>query len=219
MANYSDFGPERQANAAGLDFQPGAYGAMGLRSSIETSSPQLRTLAADQHADSNRNEVYADDFDPIHIAGRRAMIPRRSSAPTMLVSGACALGGSDLLVSRRSRGRHDITATNPADLIWSTTSRPRGSHLRQLPVDANFNFDAQAESFSGWLLRKGLRSPWARDPEATHRLLTSREPATCLAAAGPASLATGFPLSSGRYSPAAPINEPLLVHASREASS
>ena len=64
-----------------------------------------------------------------------------------------------------------ITATNPADLLWSTNLQPGELAIYvSYPGRDNLNFDAQAESFQWLAAQKGIEVTLVRDPGETHRL-------------------------------------------------
>jgi S-formylglutathione hydrolase FrmB len=66
---------------------------------------------------------------------------------------------------------NQIVGTNPADLIFSTNLEPgKLSMYVNYPARDNFNFDAQAESFSWLAAQNGIEVTMVRDPKGTHSL-------------------------------------------------
>jgi len=114
MANYSTR-PERQAHCAGWIFKPVRMVRLGWRSSIETSSPQLRRCGrADQHAvtPNSQRGLQRTTSNPMTYRWKTRYDPKEVIGTTMLVSGACARGSGAVFGPGRRRGRH-ITANEP----------------------------------------------------------------------------------------------------------
>ncbi|MGL5097441.1 MAG: hypothetical protein ACRDD1_17775, partial [Planctomycetia bacterium] len=63
----------------------------------------------------------------------------------------------------------NVTAINPADLIFTTDLQPGELQIYlHYPGFDNFNFDAQNESFAWLAARKGIHVELERDPTARH---------------------------------------------------
>ena len=183
MTNYS-IRPERQAHAI-FGLSAGAYGAASLAIRHRDVIGSVASLAGPVNMRySNCDEIYLEDFDPatyrwkmnydpkeiigLYYFGLRKVRAQRFIEPVY--------GQGDAVVAM-------ITATNPADLIWSTNLQPGELAIYvNYPGRDNFNFDAQAQSFQWIAAQKGIEVTLVCDPGATHGLSYFRNnigPAYC----------------------------------------
>jgi hypothetical protein len=171
MANYP-IRPERESHAL-LGMSGGGYGAMNMAIKYRGFFGVVATMA------SPVNMRYSDcvggnlaDFNPATYC------PSTTYDPDMIIGVFyCGLykdkarkfispifgDGPDVAAK--------ITATNPADLLFTTDLRPGELAIYlHYPGQDNFNFDAHALSFQWLAAQKGVGVDLGCDPEGTHTL-------------------------------------------------
>jgi S-formylglutathione hydrolase FrmB len=177
LTTHYSIRPEREAHAV-VGFSAGGYGAMGLAIKHRDYFGAVATLAGPLNLRySNSDGVYSHDFNPATYRWKTCYDPRE-------VIGVFYLG----LVRVRARkfmapvfGEGNaavdrIVRTNPADLIFSSHLQPGELFIYvNYPGRDNFNFDAQAESFSWLAAQNGIKVTMVHDPRATHSLAYFRD--------------------------------------------
>ncbi len=183
IANYSTR-PERQARAL-VGFSAGAYGAMGMAIEHRELFGSVVSLAGPINMRySNCDDAYLADFDPMTYREKARYNPKQVIG--VYYGGLWKIRAQKFIEPVFGQGdavAGMITASNPADLIWSTNLQPGDLSIYiNYPGRDNFNFDAHAESFQWLAAQKGIDVTLVRDPGATHRLSYFRDnlrPALC----------------------------------------
>ncbi len=164
--------PEREAHAI-LGTSAGGFGGMGLALKHRDLFGAVATLGGPLNMRYDNVEGrYLDDFDPETYRWKTTYNPNEIAAT--YYHGLAHSRARKYIQPVYGKGDdviNDLTRDNPADLLFTTNLQPGELSIYvNYPGNDNWNFDAQAQSFTWLAAQKGVEVTQVKVPKAQHSL-------------------------------------------------